>query len=283
MSEDASPEPTDPDEPARSRRRVALLTAGVVAALVVVALATWLALRGADPSGPTGGAGGGAGEGAAPEQPVEDPTPTAPAPTSGTTAPDASAPPTTSAAPEPTPTSAATTLPADLALPAEGQEGWTATGWSYQPCGTPLSAAGVGDFRRITADGPDGSGHQALLVFTTPDEASAFLAAMRAAAEACAGPGDAGADVPAVVVGTLEGDWDDSLTVVQSYPAIEGGYDTGGDYTLAVRTGTAVTVSGGYAEWPPGYPTPDPGAVAEYRAALDALAPRLCVFTDAGC
>jgi hypothetical protein len=71
--------------------------------------------------------------------------------------------------------------------------------------------------------------------------------------------------------------------VVQSYPVAEGGYSPGGDYTLAVRSGNAVAVSGGYAEWPPGYPTPAPAAVTEYRAALDELAPELCVFRTGGC
>jgi hypothetical protein len=275
---------TDLDAAPPRRRRTVVLAGALVAVLLVAAVVTWLALRGTDPA-----SGGDAPGGTTTESPSGDGTTDPSATGSATATPDGAtsttASPSQSATegPSPTPTAAATTLPADLTLPAEGQEGWTAAGWSYQPCGTQVSASGASGFRRVVADGQESSGSQSLLTFPTEEAATAFLATMRTAAEACAGPGDPGADVPAVVVGTLDGDWDDSLTVVQSYPVPEGGYGTGGDYTLAVRTGTAVAVSGGYAEWPPGYPTPDPGAVAEYRKALDVLAPDLCVFTAEGC
>ena len=146
-----------------------------------------------------------------------------------------------------------------------------------------MSAAGTSDFRRIAFNGPEDSRTQSLLVFPTEDAAVAYLATMQAAAQACAGAGDGLTDTPAVSVQTVDGDWDSSLMVVLSYPEPGGGYSPGGDYTLAARTGSAIAVSSGYAEWPPGYPTPAPAAVAEYRAALDELAPQLCVFTADGC
>ena len=147
-----------------------------------------------------------------------------------------------------------------------------------------MSAAGTSDFRRIAFDGPEDSRTQSLLVFPTEDAAVAYLATMQAAAAGVRRSGRRPRRHPGRRrVQTVDGDWDASLMVVLSYPVPEGGYSPGGDYTLAARTGSAVAVSGGYAEWPPGYPTPAPAAVAEYRAALDELAPQLCVFTDDGC
>ncbi len=81
----------------------------------------------------------------------------------------------------------------------------------------------------------------------------------------------------------LEGAWDDGFTAVLAYPTDPDGYGPGGEYWLAVQRGTAVVVSGGDGAWAPGYPTPDPSAVAAYREPLDRLAPELCVFTAGGC
>ena len=261
-------------------RRTALVAAGIVALLVVVALVVWLATRGTEPTttapGPSPSASSPSASASGTATGSATTSPTATGSGSATSSGSAS----TTADPDaPVPT----TIPAGLTLPAEGEEGWTSQGWSYAPCGSQVSAAGASDFRRIAFNGPEDSRNQSLLVFPTEDAAVAYLATMQAAAEACAGPGDGLADTPAVSVGTVDGDWDSSLMVVLSYPVPEGGYSPGGDYTLAARTGSAVAVSGGYAEWPPGYPTPAPAAVAAYRAALDELAPQLCAFTDDGC
>ena len=269
------------EEP-RATRRTALVAAGLVALLVVVALLVWLATRGTEPTtttpGPSPSASSPTPSGTATGSTTTSPSPTGSGTGSGSATSSGSA--TTTADPAaPVPT----TIPAGLTLPAEGEEGWTARGWSYAPCGAQVSAAGTSDFRRIAFEGLEDSRSQSLLVFPTEDAAAGFLAALEAAAQACAGPGDGLTDTPAVGVQTVDGDWDASLMVVLAYPVPEGGYSPGGDYTLAVRTGSAVAVSGGYAEWPPGYPTPAPAAVADYRAALDALAPQLCVFTDDGC
>ena len=265
-------------------RRTALVAAGLVALLVLVALVVWLLVRDTGPTTTTPGPTTSASQ----TGPTDDPSSTTPGtPTATTTtgagstsSPTASGSPSATEEPDaPVPT----TIPAGLTLPAEGDDGWTARGWSYAPCGTQVSAAGTSDFRRIASEGPEDSRSQSLLVFPTEDAAVAYLATLEAAAQECAGPGDGLTDTPAVGVQTVDGDWDDSLLVVLSYPVAGGGYSPGGDYTLAARTGSAIAVSGGYAEWPPGYPTPAPTAVAEYRAALDELAPQLCVFTDDGC
>lgn len=275
--------PEGPDEPGAGNRRTLVVVGVVVAALLLGGLGWWWAARGDDePTAAT-----------SPSPTASSPTTSEPATTSApatttptTTAPTASATATatTTAAPPPTTPAPAgpTTIPAGLRLPGEGQEGYVAQGWSYQPCGQPVSAAGASDFRRVVSDQPEDSRSQALLVFPSVDAATAYLGTMRAAAEACQGPGDPGTGDAAVQLHALEGDWDASFMVVQSYPG-EGGYGPGGDYTLAVQRGTAIAVSAGYGEWSPGYPTPDPSAVAAYREPLDRLAPELCVFTADGC
>lgn len=271
--------PEDPDEPRAGNRRTLVVVGVVVAALLLGGLGWWWAARGDDEEPAT----------------VTSPSPTASSPTTSepaTTSPTAtpagttptgtatttSAPPSTTAAPA----GPATAIPADLRLPGEGQEGYEPQGWVYQPCGQPVSASGASDFRRIVSEQPEDARSQALLVFPTADAAAGYLATMRSAAEACAGPGDPGTGDAAVTVHPLDGDWDASFLVVLAYPD-EGGYGPGGEYTLAVQRGTAVAVSAGYGNWAPGYPAPDPSAVAVYREPLDQLAPDLCVFTAEGC
>ena len=62
-----------------------------------------------------------------------------------------------------------------------------------------------------------------------------------------------------------------------------GDFSPGATYTLMTRIGSAVAVTQGYGEFAPALDGPDPGVVADLREPLDELAPRLCVFTEAGC
>lgn len=267
--------PSGPDEPGTGSRRTLVVVGVVVAALLLGGLAWWLTRGGEEePTTVT-----------SPSPTASSPTTSEPATTSATTSSTGTT--TTTAPPATTTTTAApagpaTTIPADLRLPGEGQEGYFPQGWAYQPCGQPVSASGASDFRRVVSEQPEDVRSQALLVFPTPDAATAFLGTMRAAAEACQGPGDPATGDAAVQLHPLEGDWDASFMVVLSYPG-EGGFGPGGDYTLVAQRGTAVAVSSGYGEWAPGYPDPDPSAVAAYREPLDQLAPELCVFTTDGC
>ncbi|GAB4064818.1 hypothetical protein GCM10028777_12320 [Angustibacter speluncae] len=264
--------PEGPDEPGAGNRRTLVVVGVVVAALLLGGLGWWWAAR--DDEEPT--------TVTSPSPTTSSPTTSEPATTSATTTPTetatTSAPPTTTAAPA----GPATAIPADLRLPGEDAGGYFPQGWAYQPCGQPVSASGASDFRRVVSEQPEDTRSQALLVFPSPDAATAYLGTLRAAAEACQGPGDPGTGDAAVQLHPLEGDWDASFMVVLSYPG-EGGYGPGGEYTLVVQRGTAIAVSAGYGEWAPGYPDPDPSAVAAYREPLDQLAPELCVFTADGC
>ncbi len=250
------------EEP-RATRRTALVAAGLVALLVVVALVVWLATRGTEPTTTTPGpspsasspprlrhghrqhhdepqphrVGHGVGLGDVVRQRDDHRRPGRPGPDHHPRRPHP-----------------ARRGRGGLDLPRAGA---TRRAGRRSPRRGRATSAGS------RSNGPEDSRNQSLLVFPTEDAAVAYLATMQAAAEACAGPGDGLTDTPAVVVQTVDGDWDSSLMVVLSYPVPEGGYSPGGDYTLAARTGSAVAVSGGYAEWPPGYPTPAPAAVAD--------------------
>lgn len=265
--------PEGPDEPGTGNRRTLVVVGVVVAALLLGGLGWWWAARGDDEEPTTV---------TSPSPTASSPTTSEPATTSATTTPTetatTSAPPTTTAAPA----GPATAIPADLRLPGEDAGGYVPQGWSYQPCGQPVSASGASDFRRVVSEQPEDVRSQTLLVFPSADAATAYLGTLRAAAEACQGPGDPGTGDAAVNLHPLEGDWDASFMVVLAYPG-EGGYGPGGEYTLVVQRGTAIAVSAGYGEWAPGYPEPDPSAVAAYREPLDQLAPELCVFTADGC
>ena len=211
-------------------RRTALVAAGIVALLVVVALVVWLATRGTEPTTTAPG-----------------PSPSASYPSasaSGTATGSATTSPTAQPAPGRRPRPAARRPPPTRTrrsrrpsppgspCPPRARTAGPPQGWSYAPCGTQVSAAGTSDFRRIAFEGPEDSRSQSLLVFPTEDAAGGYLATLQAAARRAPVRGRPRRH-PGRRRETVDGDWDASLMVVLSYPVAEGGYSPGGDYTLA--------------------------------------------------
>ena len=122
-------------------------------------------------------------------------------------------------------------------------------------------------------------------MFASADAASSHLGALTLLAQDCARTRLGGS--PITVAEDLPGAWGQGVLWVESYRAegAETGDDfgLGGTYTLVVRIGNAIAVSQGYGEVAPAVDGPDADVVAGLREPLDELAPRLCVFTDAGC
>ena len=192
-----------------------------------------------------------------------------------------------------------TTIPDGFLLPHEGETSQDAdvTDWAALPEALQLRACDEGmpaanltfqeptDQRWIGQHGPEYSRSIGLQVFESPDAASAHLAALTALAQDCARTRLGGS--PITVAEELPGAWGQGTLWVESYRAegAETGDDfgLGGTYTLAVRIGNAISVSQGYGEVAPAVDGPDAEVVADLREPLDELAPRLCVFTEAGC
>lgn len=153
--------------------------------------------------------------------------------------------------------------------------------------GIPGVDAAVDRRYRLTT-GPEFATGTGLLVFADADGAVAFLGGLRTAAQRCA------EGVPRPEGGTrsirrepLPGAWGEGVTLLLlDVPTPGGDYQpVVGSYLLVVRTGSAVALrssSGEYlSDTAPAAPSPD--VVALERRPLDALAPRLCLWTVASC
>ena len=231
------------------------------------------------------------------------------APTTTEQAPTATAAPTPSTTPSTTPPVSSetapgavvpTAVPAGFLLPHEGEQSQDpdVTDWAELPEALSLPACEEGlanidlpidtpptDERWIGQNGPEYSRTIGLQVFASADDAAGNLAALTALAEDCLRLRSGGS--PITVAEDLPGSWGQGSLWVESYRAegAETGDDfgLGGTYTLAVRVGNAIAVSQGYGEVAPAVDGPDAEVVADLRGPLDQLAPRLCVFTAAGC
>lgn len=131
----------------------------------------------------------------------------------------------------------------------------------------------------------DGRG---LLVFADADDAVAFMSGLRSAADRCstALPRPQGG-TSVTVRGPLAGVWGEGMSLVQvSVPAADAEpQPIIGTYLLVVRVGSSVALLVSAGEY---YftevPTAPPAEVVELvRPPLDALAPKLCRWTMAGC
>jgi hypothetical protein len=193
--------------------------------------------------------------------------------------------------PRPVPTA----IPDDLPLePAPSDDGEVATRdveeLLVDVCpgeGIPGVDAAVDRRYRLTT-GPEFATSTGLLVFADADGAVAFLGGLRAAAQRCA------EGVPRPEGGTrsirrepLPGAWGEGVTLLLlDVPTPGGDYQpVVGTYLLVVRTGSAVGLRLSAGEYLSGTApaAPSPDVVALERRPLDALAPRLCLWTVASC
>lgn len=217
--------------------------------------------------------------------------PPATAPAAPSLAPSSLAPSSLTEPPRPVPTA----IPDDLPLgPPPSDDGEVATrdvdDLPVDVCpgeGIPGVDAAVDRRYRLTT-GPEFATGTGLLVFADADGAVAFLGGLRTAAQRCA------EGVPRPEGGTrsirsepLPGAWGEGVTLLLLDVPTPGGDDQPvvGSYLLVVRTGSAVALrstSGEYlSDTAPAAPSPD--VVALERRPLDALAPRLCLWTVASC
>jgi hypothetical protein len=197
----------------------------------------------------------------------------------------------------PVPTSSAvpTTIPEDFELGPDWSADPAASGGPadrlpFDVCpGAGIPGVDSAVDRRFTWVTAHESGEgQGLLVFADADGAVAFMSGLRSAADRCA------AALPRPHGGTsvtrrgpLSGAWGEGAALVQvSIPAADAEpQPLIGTYLLVVRVGSAVALQVSAGEF---YVTEVPAAppaevVATVRPPLDALAPKLCRWTVAGC
>ena len=192
-------------------------------------------------------------------------------------------------------TSVPTTIPEDFDLGPEPSTDSEVTGGPvdrlpFDVCpgaGIPGVNSAV-DQRFTWVTGHESGDGRGLLVFADADGAVAFMSGLRAAADRCstALPRPQGG-TSVTVRGPLTGTWGEGMSLVQaSIPAA--GADPQpiiGTYLLVVRVGSSVALHEAAGEF---YftevPTVPPAEVVELvRPPIDALAPKLCRWTMAGC
>ena len=229
-----------------------LVGAGIVALLLVVALVVWLATRGDEPTTTTPGPARRRRSRRPRLRTTNGSAPTEtrghrhrPGDRAGTTA--------TDDPDEPVPT----TIPADLLLPAEGEEGWTppvdatSRAGPRSPRPAPPTSAGSPSGRRRRSPRT-----RACWCSRPPTPRSRSWGRCRRP------PGLRGTGRPALGHrGGPLGDRGRLGRVADGgavLPRTRGRLHPRRRLLLRVRAGSAVAVSGGYGEWAPGYPDPDP-------------------------
>lgn len=210
--------------------------------------------------------------------------------------------PTTSVEPTPAPTptpgppsGVPTVIPGDLELGPEVAPGGEFAGGpvpelQVDVCpGEGIPGVDAAADRRFTlVTGPESAEGRGLLVFPDADGAVAFMGGLRSAAARCAaGMARPEGGTRAIVAEPLAGAWAEGVTLLLVDVPDPGGDPQPiiGSYLLAVRTGSAVALQFRSGEYLFGeLPTaPPPDVVEIERRPLDALAPRLCTWTVAGC
>ena len=259
------------------RRRTALAAASALAAVVVTG-GTVLALDRPGTSAPVAPT---TTEPTATAAPTPSSTPSTTPPTRSETAPGVVVP---------------TTIPDGFLLPHEGETSKDSdvTDWisAEEPIlsacdhpGDPRLDVVTTDNRVIEQSGPEYKRVIGLRVFSSADEAVGWLAAQQEIAASCLGVPRGGRQT--TVAQELPGPWGQGGLWVESYLNLDStdpdDFGNGGLYTLVTRIGSAVAFSQGYGEYAPAVEGPDAEVVANLREPLDELAPRLCVFTEAGC
>ncbi len=234
--------------------------------------------------------------------PIAPTTTSEPAPT-GTAAPEPSAtspttdPPVTSTAPA---VVVPTTIPDGFLLPHEGETapaGSDNTDWtevstreivladSCDQSSTVKPDVAPTDVRVIEQTGPEYAFVIGLQVFSSAQEAATWVSGLRGLEEGCVGVDRGGRQT--MVAEDLTGPWGQGALWVESYLNLDSqepdDFGTGGQYTAMARVGSAVIFAQSYGEYGPALDGPDADVVADLREPLDELAPRLCVFTEAGC
>lgn len=178
------------------------------------------------------------------------------------------------------------TIPADFPLPAPSGSGAPAVAvddLGTGVCGDRVPGLAAATDRRVVEQtGPESVDRLGLLVFADADAAVAFVDGVWSEAASCA-PAEPPAPGRAVVTAPLAGPWGQGLALRLVDVAAGATTQSAGATLLLTRRGSAVAVryAAGGSAVPPF--TVDPGVVAAVRPPLDELAPRLCLWTVAGC
>lgn len=194
--------------------------------------------------------------------------------------------PTTPPTPPP-PTSGATEIPDDFTLPDElaygmetAEEVLTAD-WPANVCGNVSYRGDTGrtDFRSVSASGLESDYTNALAVYGLAETAVEVVADMRIGVESCLNH-----ELPSGFTESWEirpmGIGGESFIAASTMTTPEGDSASGGQLFAVTRVGNAIYVTYQFAD---GRPSVDNNQAAEVEAALADFAPRMCVFTVAGC